>query len=115
MISFQVQSKNRIHELRRELRPRMQRVIDETATEIAAIARQLCPVDTGNLRDSIAVINYSGHSSSYGMAKAVLAGMSYAIFAEFGTSTSSATPFLRPALEAVRPRLERRLRYIFKL
>ena len=112
-LSFKVQVRNRIPELRRELRPRAERVLAESAMEIASIARQLCPVDTGDLHDSIAIESYAGRFA--GAAKAVVAGMHYAPFVEFGTSESLAQPFLRPAFDLVAPRLKRRMAYIFRL
>lgn len=66
--------------------------------EVAAKAKELAPVDTGALRDSIA----SHMASDAGAAKAeILADVPYAAFVEFGTANMAAEPYLRPALEAV--------------
>lgn len=65
--------------------------------EVAAFAKTLAPVDTGALRDSIA-----SHSGAEGPASAeILAEVPYAAFVEFGTSLMEASPYLRPALDAV--------------
>lgn len=58
---------------------------------VADEARTLCPVDTGNLRDSIAVSADSGGAE-------VSADADYAAYVEFGTWKMAAQPFLVPAL-----------------
>lgn len=113
MLSLKITKRNIIPGLRKDLRARAERVLTENALAVASIAAQLCPVDTGNLRASIAVETYAGHRAGYGVAKAVVAGAPYAAFVEFGTSRSAAQPFLTPAFEAVRPRLEKQLARIF--
>jgi hypothetical protein len=56
-------------------------------------ARQLAPVDTGQLRDSI---NYTFHAAT--LTLIVYAEAPHASFVEFGTSRMAARPYLRPAL-----------------
>ena len=60
------------------------------ARAIAAKARVLCPVKTGNLRSKIV----AGKNS-------VEVNADYAGVVEFGTSKRAAQPFLRPAIEQV--------------
>ena len=57
-------------------------------------AKKLCPVDTGNLRNSIT------HVTGYG-AKAVYIGtnVEYARYVEMGTSRHKEQPYLRPAAQ----------------
>ena len=55
---------------------------------IATAARQLCPVDTGNLRDSIRVTDNSVNVDAH-----------YASYVELGTPRAAAQPFLKPAIE----------------
>lgn len=62
--------------------------------------RQLAPVDTGRLRNSIGVTNGSDSRGPY---VDVGPTTDYAIHVEFGTSRMAAQPFVRPGLaEALR-------------
>ena len=54
-------------------------------------AQSICPVDTGALRDSIAV-------SQNGTSAQISANTDYAAYVEFGTSKMAAQPYLVPAL-----------------
>lgn len=74
--------------------PEMQAAMTSAANEVATVARQLAPVDTGALRDSIHVDLVDGEAE-------VIADVPYAIFVEFGTSVDEAQPYLRPAADAV--------------
>lgn len=114
-LGVKVTKRNRIPELRRSLRPRAERILNNAAMQIASIARQLCPVDTGNLRDSIAIETFSGHRPGFGVAKRVVVGEFYAPFVEFGTSRMAAQPFLYPAFAAVKPNVIREMEKIAKL
>lgn len=62
---------------------------------VQAVARSLCPVDTGRLRSSIVM-----RKGRDGMGFYVEVGtsVSYAAFVEFGTSRQPAKPFLTPAI-----------------
>lgn len=96
-------TKNRLPELARNVRPRAIAVINEHARIVASLAKQLAPVDTGNLRDSIAV-----SETGLGTVR-VEVGAEYAHFVELGTTKSPAQPFLLPAVENDRPHLLRDL------
>lgn len=62
-------------------------------------AKQLCPVDTGNLRSSISFrIEHVG-ATTVGV---VGTNVEYAPYVEYGTRRMAAQPFLRPALEAAK-------------
>lgn len=113
-LSVKVTKRNRIPELRRSLRPRAEAIINARALQIASIARQLCPVDTGALRDSIAIETYAGHRPGFGTAKRIVVGQFYAPFVEFGTSRMAAQPFLMPAFEAVKGHILADMKRIFK-
>lgn len=120
-LGVKVTKRNRIPELRKQLRPRLAKIIDDYANQIASIARQLCPVDTGRLRDSIAVETYSGHRPGFGVAKRVVVGakndqgVEYGPFVEFGTVHMAAQPFLMPAFLSVQPQLIEAIKQIAKL
>lgn len=85
----------------RKTRDDLARVAEETANE----ARSNCPVDTGTLRDSIAVV--SGKNEAGQFEVSITADAEYAAFVELGTSKRTAIPFLRPALAGVPARLEK--------
>lgn len=63
------------------------------AEEVCAEAKELCPVDTGALRDSI----YVQHGF---LSAQVGTDLEYAPCVEFGTYKMAAQPFLVPALKA---------------
>lgn len=58
---------------------------------VRADAERVCPVDTGALRDSIAV-------AVNGMTAEISANTDYASYVEFGTSHMAAQPYLVPSL-----------------
>nr|AUN37290.1 hypothetical protein [uncultured bacterium] len=63
----------------------------QTAADITLIAKQLAPVDTGALRDSI------GADPVDSLTVRVGSDMPYAPYVEYGTSRSPAQPYLTPA------------------
>lgn len=67
-------------------------------------ARRLAPIDTGNLKKSIATIRRKGDKNTVQFSVTPSRGGKhdgwYAHFLEFGTSKMSAKPFLRPAFES---------------
>ena len=110
MIDFQLTGiEDAIAALRRAVAPVNDKRIGENAAAalepIAEEARRLVPVESGDLRDSIAV---STEVAGYGAASRTVyvgplrAGGSsdvfYAHFIEFGTATQRAQPFLAPAV-----------------
>ena len=88
----------------------VQELAQETALRIAERARELVPVRTGHLLDSIdAVFGEDVEDpDSDGSPRAfepiqVVADTPYATFVEFGTSKMAAQPFLGPAAEELEP------------
>lgn len=69
---------------------------------ILADAQELCPVNTGNLRDSLAI---DFQPTSSGASGSVYTNVYYAEYVEFGTVHMAAEPFLTPAFEANSPML----------
>lgn len=55
-------------------------------------AKELCPVDTGRLRNSITHAVESGEKAVY-----IGTNVEYAAFVELGTSRMKARPYLKPA------------------
>lgn len=68
----------------------------KTAHDVELVAKQLAPVDTGNLRASIG-------ASGGGLRWRVTAAAHYAVFVELGTRKMSAQPYLVPALRQMWP------------
>jgi HK97 gp10 family phage protein len=95
---------SKIPQVEKNLRRQVEEVVGDGAQDMAVIARQLAPVDTGELRDSIAAFRNTRLNWVVG------AAATHARFVEYGTSRSAAQPYLRPAAEAVKPRLMKRLR-----
>jgi len=62
------------------------------AEDIADIAREIAPVDTGFLRDHIKAVHLSKYSQ-------IVANAKYAGYVEFGTWKMAAQPYLRPAID----------------
>lgn len=66
-------------------------VVRKSTQSTYATARELCPVDEGELRDSI-------HVSAHGLTGEVIAGTDHAEYVEDGTSVMAPQPFMTPAL-----------------
>lgn len=97
------------------------------ALDVQAGAKRMTPVDTGRLRNSIAVAESEPEVAARsaaagpqaeapnavrpGMLRAVIGtNVEYAREVHFGTRAMGARPFLVPALEVERPKVLRRLR-----
>ncbi len=65
------------------------------AGNIASVARELCPVDTGALVESIVLLR---GLDSIGVYFRIGSNLGYAIFVELGTYKMAAQPYLRPAI-----------------
>ena len=77
-------------------------------------AKQLCPVDTGNLRNSITHVRYDANTEAVGT------NVEYAPYVELGHHTSSgslvaAKPFLRPAAEDHGPEYKEIMKQVMSL
>lgn len=70
----------------------MDRALEEIGLAAEGYAKRACPVDTGNLRNSITHVVESGEDAVY-----VGTNVEYAPYVEMGTSRTAAQPFLRPA------------------
>lgn len=79
---------------------RSEAAVAKVAQDTAATARELAPVDTGALRDSIEATHEG--SGAYDVGPSV----SYAPFVEFGTSVMGPQPFMGPAADAHEAELE---------
>jgi hypothetical protein len=75
-------------------------ILDKAAFEVDAGAKMRAPVDTSALKNSITV------SAPAELTREVSDGVEYGVHQEYGTTRHSATPFMTPAVEAVRQGLE---------
>ena len=71
--------------------------LEHKARQVEEAAKSRVPVATGRLRDSIHVEAQEGEVRV--VADAEDDGRAYASYVEFGTSETSAQPFLRPAID----------------
>lgn len=88
---------------------RAKAAIAEAAINVQRDAKRACPVDTGRLRSSIFI-----DSEDDGLTRLVGTNVDYFPHVEFGTVKAPAQPFLRPAWEAERPKLQKRIRDLLK-
>lgn len=96
------------------------KLVEEAASQVATIAKQICPVDTGSLQSTIYVKTHDASTYGQGFEEPtgdsyilpevdvppsgtayVAAADNYAIYVEFGTRYMGAEPFMIPALETV--------------
>jgi HK97 gp10 family phage protein len=101
--------KSRLPEISAEMRPRISRAVKEGAEEIADAARRNLEagghVDSGDLLNSVHVERAgAGQYRVVADARAekngkLGAGAPYGVFVEFGTSDTSAYPFMIPAAD----------------
>ena len=70
-----------------------ERALEIIGGKAETYAKQLAPVDTGRLRNSITHQQYNEDTEIIGT------NVEYAPYQEFGTSRMAAQPFLRPAAE----------------
>jgi HK97 gp10 family phage protein len=87
-----------------ELRVVANRIVDEGMSKVTGRAKEIVPVRTGRLRNSI----YQKKTGFLGWE--VGASMFYAGFVEFGTRYMRARPYLRPAVEEKMPEIREELK-----
>lgn len=97
---------SKLPQIERQVPARAAAIIHGVAQDIEGEAKQNAPVDTGDMRDSIA-------AEQTGPAEAkVEVGEFYGHFVELGTRKMAARPFLVPAAEKARRSLNRKFRGI---
>lgn len=95
-----------LEKLSNELKERIKRELIWAGIETQNRARQLCPVDTGTLRNSIVYEQKSDFEVIVG------AYTDYASYVEYGTRKMNAQPYLNPAFEEVSKELQARIEKI---
>lgn len=88
---------NRLPELSAMLQARAEQIVAKAAYDVEAEAKTVVPVDTGNLKNSIATDIVKPLEAVVGT------GVEYAEFVEYGTSRMAAQPYMTPAAEVVKP------------
>lgn len=89
---------NKLPSMEKAIRDATRQAVRETTEEAAEIARNLAPVDTGALKDSITTEMQGNQYASTGI---IHVGVPYGIYQEMGTRYMAAQPFLAPAIDAV--------------
>ena len=92
----------------KQARTATNRELDLSSKRIERMAKTKAPVDTGALKNSI----FSAKAGD--LTYKVTAPQHYAIFVEKGTRKMRAQPYLRPSLDAERPKLISNLRKIYE-
>ena len=83
--------------------PRAQIVVRKTALDIEGDAKAFCPVDTGNLRNSIGHSDLRTVGQSGVLEAEIGPTAAYGKFVEFGTSRQGPAAFMGPALDRREP------------
>lgn len=103
----------RFHNGFKDLRTRIVQETDirakATADDVVETAKRIAPRDTGYLADTIHAEQKSSHPAVF----EVSSEADYAPMVEWGTRYQNAQPFLRPALEEARGRMEARYQGMF--
>ena len=76
-----------------EVNAACRRALEICGGKAESYAKMRCPVDTGNLRNSIT------HQAEGDMAEAIGTAVEYAPYVEFGTHKMAGRPYLVPSLE----------------
>jgi len=100
--------------IRKEAPSEVRGSLQKSGIELAAMQRRLVPVDEGDTKESIRVMQLAlpkiGVLVIAGSAKAF-----YARWVEFGTQKTPAQPFFWPAYRALRKKIKKRTRKAVKL
>lgn len=113
---------NRTKVLQGAMRENAERTVRKTALDILNDAMHLAPVDTGNLKNSLAPggpgnIFEMGIGSRGGanIAATIGTAVPYAVYQEYGTRFMPAHPFLTPAVERNREVFIAAMRHILDM
>lgn len=79
-----------------------QRLITDAAATAQEVAQREVAVDTGHLRRSIEIYSVPGEAG-------IQTNVDYALDQEFGTKLQPGKPYLRPAFEAAKKYVERKI------
>lgn len=85
---------------------RAQVVVRKTAIDIESTAKNLVPVDTGNLKGSIGHSDLRSVGRSGSLGAEIGPTASYGVFVEMGTTRMAPQPFMGPAADRHGPAFE---------
>jgi HK97 gp10 family phage protein len=88
---------NKFPEIGSRMHSMLSAAVRKTAFDLEANAKDVVPVKTGNLKNSIQAISKDDLNAE------VRVGAEYGIYVEYGTRRMSARPYMRPAAEKVEP------------
>jgi HK97 gp10 family phage protein len=103
--------KNDLPKIPQHLRQAVADALTKAAHVHESLAKQLAPVDTGNLRNSIQVETEANESA---LKSEVQVNAEYGIYVELGTVHQSSQPFFSPAFEAAAADLKNDLMNVLK-
>ncbi len=93
-----------LHRVQRELPNRIAAELNSAAESMESLAKQLAPVDTGFMRDSIAQTETADGNR---LRAVVESPADYSLYVEYGTVNMSAQPFFTPAFESAKRQLNK--------
>ena len=113
------QLKRKLAALPQQTRRDLREALDKGADELVALQKNLVPIDSGDLRDSIRKeagnhdlqvrVVAGGETTTKPVREGQEQSFDYALGVEFGTSDAEAQPFFFPAYRALRRRIRSRI------
>ena len=94
MANIEVKLESNTSAVDQALNEAIQRGLEACGLQAEGYAKMLCPVDTGNLRNSITHTTDTQAQEAY-----IGTTVEYAPYVEYGTVKTKAQPFLHPAAE----------------
>src|SRR5690242_11274139 len=91
---------NHLPQMAEALQRAASELVRTAAFDVEHKAKQVVPVDTGALKNSIQTVIIDAYNAE------VDAGMDYSADVEFGTIHMAAQPYMTPAANAVRPQFQ---------
>lgn len=93
---------NRLAELKAKLPHIAIRIVEKHTDAAVTLMKQLAPVRTGFMRDSIAKVELPSEQEGLIASRGINIGAPYWVYVEYGTVHMSAQPFVTPAMESIR-------------
>lgn len=93
---------NRFAELKRKLPDVANKLVEKHTDAAVSIMKQLAPVRTGHMRDSIHKVEQPSYLAGLVASRGIAIDAYYWVFVEYGTVNMSAQPFVTPAIDSVR-------------
>jgi HK97 gp10 family phage protein len=91
-----------LHRIERELPQKIADELNDAASAMADLARQLAPVKTGFMHDHI---SQKEEASAAHLRSTVESEADYSLYVEYGTVNMDAQPFFTPAFESAKRQL----------